>query len=372
MENSRLAIRLHLTNIIGAGAVQLANSLIPALVDSHDLQIDEVFLPDRGLLPKALKASKKTKITIYQRLLPKIVSRVLECTILSKKFEGTIPLFVMGDLPLRISGPQILFLQNSFLITTVTPKWFLTRIKTFVMRKIFQLNLERVDAFIVQSDYMKSELLKRFPLILENKVFVISQPVPQWLLNSELIRSRPIRAISKLNLIYPALKYPHKNHDFLLSIPRLDVGKSPIESLYLTIPKDAGLVKYLPFIRCVDFLSEAQMIEKYTQVDALLFLSLEESYGFPLVEAMFIGIPIICPDLPYAKGLCGDNAIYFDINSTDSFLDALHQLIDRLNAGWWPDWANSMKNMPADWNAAAAKIIEVLFHVNSNAALGRR
>ena len=36
-------------------------------------------------------------------------------------------------------------------------------------------------------------------------------------------------------------------------------------------------------------------------MDALLFLSTDESYGFPLIEAMFVGLPIICPDLPYAR-----------------------------------------------------------------------
>ena len=30
----------------------------------------------------------------------------------------------------------------------------------------------------------------------------------------------------------------------------------------------------------------------------LCYLSKEESFGFPLIEAMYLGLPIVCPDLP--------------------------------------------------------------------------
>ena len=46
--------------------------------------------------------------------------------------------------------------------------------------------------------------------------------------------------------------------------------------------------------------------------DALLFLS-EKDFGFPLIEAMYLGLPIVCPDLPFARALWND-AIYFDPN----------------------------------------------------------
>jgi glycosyltransferase involved in cell wall biosynthesis len=90
-----------------------------------------------------------------------------------------------------------------------------------------------------------------------------------------------------------------------------------------------------------------------------LFLSLSESLGFPLVEAMWIGLPIICPDLPYARVLCGDEAIYFDPEKISSLQAAVLELDGRLKAGWWPDWREAMKAVPPSWGAVAASMLRV-------------
>ena len=52
------------------------------------------------------------------------------------------------------------------------------------------------------------------------------------------------------------------------------------------------------------------MIDEYKRADGLVFLSLSESYGFPLVEAMWLGLPIICPDTEYARDMCVVSRLY--------------------------------------------------------------
>ena len=101
------------------------------------------------------------------------------------------------------------------------------------------------------------------------------------------------------------------------------------------------------------------MIQAYCEVDGLLFLSTDESYGFPLVEAMFMGLPIVCPDLPYAHALCADGAIYFDPLSIDSLRNAVEILHVRLSDGWWPDWTAQLSAIPKDWNVVAHALIAV-------------
>ena len=107
------------------------------------------------------------------------------------------------------------------------------------------------------------------------------------------------------------------------------------------------------------FLSAPEMIQAYGEVDGLLFFSTDESYGFPLVEAMFMGLPIVCPDLPYAHALCSDGAIYFDPLSIDSLRNAIETLHTRLSAGWWPDWATQLSAIPKDWDVVADAMIAV-------------
>ena len=101
------------------------------------------------------------------------------------------------------------------------------------------------------------------------------------------------------------------------------------------------------------------MIEAYAQVDGLLFLSKKESYGFPLVEAMFVGLPIVCPDLSYARTLCGNQAIYFEPDQPESLLQALHTLQLRLDDGWWPDWSDRLRCLPASWEDVACSMLEI-------------
>ena len=44
----------------------------------------------------------------------------------------------------------------------------------------------------------------------------------------------------------------------------------------------------------------------------MVFPSLAESFGLPLVEAMAAGCPVAAADRPYAREVAGPAAVYFD------------------------------------------------------------
>ncbi len=44
---------------------------------------------------------------------------------------------------------------------------------------------------------------------------------------------------------------------------------------------------------------------------ALVFPSLEEGFGLPLVEAMALGCPVIASDIEVFREIAGDSALYF-------------------------------------------------------------
>jgi hypothetical protein len=350
-------VRLHLTNVAGAGASQLLQSLLPALERNPCVVVERIELPDRGKLADYHSSSPATVAQVYRRRLPNALSRMLECTWLAGRFDGESPLLVLGDLPLRCRGPQTVFLQQSNLLKPERADWRPSRMKYALGRAIFQSNLDRVSAFIVQTDVMRDALERSYPS-LAGKVHVIAQPVPTWLLHSGLKRQARVRGAGQaLDLIYPAAGYPHKNHALL---SRLDAGVGwPVEQLVLTLDVAVHPAPWLSWVQCCGFLSPQAMIAAYSQVDALIFLSKDESYGFPLVEAMFVGLPIVCPDLPYARTLCGDQAFYFDPDQHESLGHALASLKSRLDQGWWPDWEDRLVNIPPDWDTVARKMLEV-------------
>jgi hypothetical protein len=274
--------------------------------------------------------------------------------------DGNTPLLVLGDLPLRCSGPQAVFVQTLHMTQGSRAASRLANAKYGIARAVFRFNQRRPHAFMVQTDTMKEALVRTYPDI-RNKVHVIRQPVPAWLLDTKLKRTgrRGIRDTA-LDLFYPAAAYPHKNHGILSRIQEAG-GEWPLNKLTLTISPAMHPNPRVRWIECVGLLPADEVIKAYRDTDALLFLSVAESYGLPLVEAMWIGLPIICPDLPYARELCGEGAIYFDPDHIQTLQAAVAELRARLSQGWWPDWSSRLASMPGDWKEVAQAMLQVLF-----------
>lgn len=357
-KSSKKSIRIHLTNVTGAGASQLLESLLPALVESEKAHVTQIYLPETGLLSTFSSVTKNITIKQYRRFLPKVISRFLECTLFAYKFNESTPILVLGDLPLRVKTRQTLFVQNSHLIAPKSFTWHSSGWKYSISRFIFRLNMSRVSAFVVQTDVMKSALIASYPSI-EDRVRIVPQPPPRWLLNCKIQERNRNAKYHNLRLIYPAAEYPHKNH-FLLS--RIDGAESqlwPVEELLLTIKAGANPAPSIDWVHCAGYLSPSEMIHAYESADGILFLSKAESFGFPLVEAMFLGLPVICPNLPYAKTLCGDQAIYFDPDSVESLRAALIKLNELLSNNWKPDWSERLKGIPKTWESVASKFLDI-------------
>jgi glycosyltransferase involved in cell wall biosynthesis len=357
-------LRVHLTNVVGSGAVQLALSLLPALERSRRIRVKALYLPNRGGLSNYRGNGTVEKIERYTRLLPNALSRIIECLFLSYAFEGKTPLLVLGDLPLRALSHQFVFVQNSFLLKPKKMQYNLDGLRHALYRVIFELNAGYICGVIVQTERMKNSLIESYPGIAK-KIFVISQPVPAWLEN-EGVKTRNIPVYEgKLKLFYPAANYQHKNHKLISDISACKYIW-PVEWIKLTLTDDEHPAPSIPWVLSVGNLSGKEMVLAYKEADALLFLSLEESYGFPLVEAMFMGLPIICPDLPYARALCLDGAIYFDPLSIESLHDAVSVLHKRLCNNWHPDWSIQLGKIPSDWDEVADKLIDVVCNVPSD------
>ncbi len=357
MSPGRNTIRLHLTNVAGTGASQLLQSLLPALEAQAGIKIEHIYLPDRGALAGYRASGTSVPASVYRRYLPNALSRLLECTLLAHRFDGNSPLLVFGDLPLSCRGPQTVFVQTPHLIGPPSFGSGMGFLRGLIFRAVFRLNQQRVRAFIVQTDLMRQELERTYPQV-TGRVYVLGQPAPSWLLGSGLRRrGYSARTDGLLRLFYPAAGYPHKNHRLLAEIaPHADW---PVEKLVLTLAQAENPAPRLAWVRCAGSLSAQEMLDAYSRADALLFLSKAESYGFPLVEAMLVGLPIVCPDLPYARTLCGEQALYFEPDSPDSLRAALEQLREHLLQGWWPDWSAQLRSIPSNWDSVAQRMLEI-------------
>ena len=132
-------------------------------------------------------------------------------------------------------------------------------------------------------------------------------------------------------LLYPANAYPHKNHagliaafqQFRLAHPEvpgrlvLTGGRSPQLSRLLRNSTARDQIEHLGYV------SAERLAELYAGCRAVVFPSLFEGFGIPILEAMEHGKPIYCSDLPVLREVAGDSVSYFEPSSTDSLAAAL-------------------------------------------------
>jgi len=350
-------IHVAASNIHGLGASQLVQSLLPALATVARERIGTVFVPDTGPLG-ALAADLGLTTAVVRRRLPNAVSRVIECLASSYYYPVAGDMLVLGDVPLAVPGKQVLLVHRPHMVSGADAGSVSGNAKVAVSRWLFRRNASRVDRAIVQSDVMAGELRDNFPE-LGDRIRIIPQPAPEWLAGAARARTdwageRPLR------LFYPASPYPHKNHG-LLDDYAARFGAGSGVQIILTL--DAGGRDLPPPLAPVGLQDAKGMRAQYAGADALLFPSLDESFGLPLVEAMMLGLPILVAERPYARSLCGDAAIYFDPSSAASLDGAIGELRRRLSAGWAPDYAERLAIIPRDWDDVARQMV-ALFDEN--------
>jgi glycosyltransferase involved in cell wall biosynthesis len=127
-----------------------------------------------------------------------------------------------------------------------------------------------------------------------------------------------------VRLLYVSHAASYKGVELLLEASRLlrDELATPATT-WLTVTREdwpEGFPRYLAFIerhrleaqvRLVGRVPNTAVHRLYEAADLFVYPSLCESFGFPLVEAMASGLPIVAADLPLNHEMCGEAAVYY-------------------------------------------------------------
>lgn len=144
---------------------------------------------------------------------------------------------------------------------------------------------------------------------------------------------------------YPANAWTHKNHEALLlafHAYRRESGAVPPWDLVLTGHEDArmaelrGVADALGLLEngAVRFLGhvDARRLERlWRGAGALVFPSLHEGFGIPLVEAMEHGVPVLCSAAGSLPEVGGDACLYADARRPTDLAAALRRLAGDAN-----------------------------------------
>ncbi|WP_186472470.1 glycosyltransferase family 1 protein [Synechococcus sp. BMK-MC-1] len=104
--------------------------------------------------------------------------------------------------------------------------------------------------------------------------------------------------------------------------PLVLAGKSPSGDLQKFVQANRHLD-----IRFIANPSNEELNALYSLATVLFFPSIEEGFGWPILEAMSCGCPVITNSKPPMTEVGGDAAVYVDITSVDAAANTLHDVI---------------------------------------------
>lgn len=339
-------MQIHATNIHGLGASQVVISLLDSMSKKFESKKTTIYLPNSGILENYTPS--KGKIVRFKRVLPNSISRLIEC-LFSRIYFFDQPTIVLGDIPLRGIKNQIVLVHQPNLIYPSINPYSSKSIGFRISRFLFSLNQKYAKKIIVQTGAMAEDMIASYPSI-KNKIIISPQPVPNWLSKD---RRKIDRITNKIILFYPAAFYPHKKHHFLLELNQYfiknNIHVSDFE-IWLTLKDDEfKIFEEVRFLKNLGRLPSSEMNKKYSEVDALLFLSSMESYGLPIIEALTLNLPILVADFKYSKWLCEDSVYYFSPYIFESFKNTIDKLILDCFENKEVDYIKVLTKFPKNW-----------------------
>ena len=83
--------------------------------------------------------------------------------------------------------------------------------------------------------------------------------------------------------------------------------------------------------------SDSEISELYKHEMGLMFISKDEGFGLPLVEAAHYGVRIICSNISVFREIAGEYATYVDLESPVEISKDIINWLALKNAGGLPD-----------------------------------
>lgn len=231
--------------------------------------------------------------------------------------------YALGDIHLPKNLPLVSTCHDMIFERSATTSDAARRIA--LKRKSF----DRADAIICISENTRTDLLDMYPA-LEPKVTVIHHGVA----HTQPPETLPVE-LPEPYLLFVGTRPGYKNFANLVRA----MGASPeLRDTFHLVCFGGGLFNTEELALCeavgypINRLhhisgNDELLAYAYKRAVAFIFPSSYEGFGMPLTEAMVQGCPVACSDASCFPEICGEAAIYFDPDDTDSIRNCLETLL---------------------------------------------
>ncbi len=240
--------------------------------------------------------------------------------------------------PLLILEPKYVHIPSIVTIPDIQhefyPEFFSDDILDW-RRKNFQFSVKNADKILTLSNYSKSTIVSKYDVPPEkiDAIYLDADDTFNISLSESIYETIQKYELPDNYILYPANFWEHKNHYTLiqaLAIIHKKYGKKV--HLVLTGQKKfiTNRIKKLikkerlsNYIHITGYVDQADICKIYLGANLVVFPSLFEGFGIPLIEAMRCKCPIVCSDRTSIPEIVGDAAIYFNPENSDEIAEKI-------------------------------------------------
>lgn len=308
---------LYLRPGISGGAETYAAGLLAGLAEINRSWEIVVFLPmnagdwpiplglDARRVICAVDSNKRGRRHLFEQVaLPALLERESIDLVHSLAYTG--PLF-----PRRLSIVSVLDANTTAFGRSMKPA-------DRVARSILPLlSAHRADRVLTISEFSRSEIMRAFNLPLQRVDVVYLGCGVLGVTSSETATAFPSETTASLPgkyLVAFSGESPHKNIEALVRIVRRlrEEGRLKHELVLIGHPPRRLRARSGEGIHWLGYISTSEVDEVLRRAAWLVFPSLYEGFGLPVLEAMSRGTPVICSRAASLPEVAGDAAVYFD------------------------------------------------------------
>ena len=199
----------------------------------------------------------------------------------------------------------------------------------------YVVSCQVADRIVAVSHFTRQTVAAEYRLNPDKITVAYTAPDERYRQAEQVARS-PNRTLPETFILYPANRWPHKNHATLLRALRLlrdEHGLSiPLVCTGRDVPGAPSLRELgaqhgvSDLVHDLGYLDVTEMAYLYRHARALVFPSLFEGFGIPLVEAMAAGCPLAVAHCTSLPEIAGPAARYFDPQAAPDLAEAIRAL----------------------------------------------
>ncbi len=237
-----------------------------------------------------------------------------------------------GTVPFDSARPTVVTIHDLQPITN--PQYFSRTKQEFLARALPEA-VERADVVATPSDWVRQDVIERLGADPDRVVTVSAyagQSEDADLGTSSPELSPELEAIVERGpvILFPAMTLGHKNHRFLFDAFAIAQAKDPSLSLVCTGSEGKdheAIVAYAasasPAIHMLGHVERGDLRGLFSRAEMLVFPSLYEGFGLPVLEAQSAQLPVIASSSTAIPEVAGDGAIICDPTDLEAWADAM-------------------------------------------------